>query len=39
MLAEVLDDDLDLLRDVVGVQPDPAHDPLHGGAALDLASS
>ena len=36
VLAEVLDDDLDLLRDVVGVQPHPAHDPLHRRAALDL---
>ena len=36
VFAEVLDDDLHLLRDVVGVQPHPAHDPLHGRAALDL---
>jgi hypothetical protein len=32
---EVLDDNLHLLRDVVRVQADPAHDALHGGAALD----
>ena len=36
VLAEVLDDDLHLLRDVVGVQPHPAHDALHRRAALDL---
>ena len=36
VLAEVLDDDLDLLADVVGVKPHPAHDALHGGVALDL---
>ncbi len=36
VLAVVLDDDLHLLRDVVGVQPNPLHDALHGGAALDL---
>ena len=34
--AEVLDDDLDCLGDVVGVQPHPAHDPLQGRAALDF---
>ena len=34
--AEVFDDDLDLLRDVVGMEPDPAHDPLHGRAAFDF---
>jgi hypothetical protein len=33
---KVFDDDLDLLGDVVGVQPDPAHDPLHGRAAVDF---
>ena len=27
----------DLLRDVVGVQPHPAHDALHGRAAFDFA--
>lgn len=36
MFAEVLDHHLDLLRDVVRVEPHPAHDLLHGGAALDL---
>jgi hypothetical protein len=36
MLPEVLDDDLDLLGDVVGMQPDPTHDLLEGGAAFDL---
>ena len=36
VLAEVLDDDLDLLGDVVGVQPHPAHDALQRRAALDL---
>ena len=35
VFAEVLDDDLDLLGDVVRVQPHPAHDALHGGAAFD----
>ena len=35
VLAEVLDDDLHLLGDVVGVQPHPAHDALHRRAALD----
>ena len=29
--------DLHFLRDVVGVEPHPPHDPLHGCAALDLA--
>ena len=36
MLPEMLDDDLDLLGDVVRVQPNPAHDLLHGGAAFDF---
>ena len=36
MLAEVLDDNLNLLRDVIGVQTHPTHDSLHGGAAFDL---
>ena len=36
VLAEVLDDHLDLLRDVVRMQPHPAHDPLQGRAALDF---
>jgi hypothetical protein len=36
-VAEVLDHNLHLLRDVVRVQPDPAHDALHGGAALHRA--
>ena len=35
-LAKVLDDDLDLLRDVVWVESDPTHDPLHRRAAFDL---
>ena len=36
MLPEVLDDDLDFLGDVVGMQPDPAHDLLAGRAAFGL---
>ena len=35
-MAEVFDDDLDLLGDVVRMEPDPAHDPLHGGTAFDF---
>ncbi|EXI77156.1 MAG: hypothetical protein AW10_03972 [Candidatus Accumulibacter appositus] len=33
--AEVLDDDLDLLGNVVGVQAHPVHDALQRGASLD----
>ena len=36
VFAEVLHHDLHLLRDVVRMQPHPAHDPLHRRAALDL---
>ena len=36
VLAEMLDDDLDLLGDVVGMQPHPAHDALQRRAAFDL---
>jgi hypothetical protein len=36
VLAEVLDDDLHLLADVVRVQLHPAHQSAGGGAALDL---
>ena len=36
ILAEMLDDDPDLLADVVGVKPDPAHDAFHRGVALDF---
>jgi hypothetical protein len=35
MLAEVLHHNLHLLRDVVRVEPHPAHNPLHRRAALD----
>ena len=35
VFAEVLDHDLHLLGDVVGVQPHPAHDALQRRAALD----
>ena len=34
--AEVFDDDQGLLCDVVGVEPDPAHYPLHSGTAFDF---
>ena len=36
VLAEMLDDDLDFLRDVVGVQPHPTHDALHRGVTFDF---
>ena len=36
VLAEVLDDDLDLLADVVGMETHPSHDAFQRGVALDL---
>ena len=36
VLAEMLDDDRDLLADVVGVKPHPAHDAFQRGVALDF---
>jgi hypothetical protein len=37
--AKVLDDDLDLLRDVVGVELDPPHDPFIAALRSTSASS